>query len=81
MIEIRNQIVHPSSVPFAKPEWPESLRRLRDRKVLDGNMPPQSGMHALALLASHRVFDWAVEQCTEALDVIAASDPQRSPNE
>ncbi len=78
LIEIRNQIVHPSSVPFAKPEWPESLRRLRDRKVLDGHMPPQSGMHALALLASHRVFDWAVERCAEALDVIAASDPQRS---
>lgn len=77
LIEIRNQIVHPSSVPFGKPEWPEFLQRLRDRKVLDGNTP-QSGMHALALLASHRVFEWAVEQCAEALDVVAGSDPERS---
>ena len=78
LIEIRNQIVHPSSVPFGKPEWPESLQRLRDRKVLDGNTPPQSGMHAVALLASHRVFEWAVVRCAEALDVVADSDPERS---
>ena len=75
LVEIRNQIVHPSSVPFGKPE---SLQRLRDRKVLDGNTPPQSGMHALALLASHPVFEWAVERCAEALDVVADSDPERS---
>lgn len=77
LIEIRNQIVHPSSVPFGKPEWPESLQRLRARKVLDGDAP-QSGMHALALLASHRVFEWAVERCAEALDLIADSDPERA---
>lgn len=78
LVEIRNQIVHPSSVPFGKPEWPESLQRLRDCKVLDGNTPPRSGMHALALLASHPVFEWAVERCAEALDVVADSDPERS---
>ncbi len=78
LVEIRNQIVHPSSVPFGKSEWPESLQRLRDRKVLDGNTPPQSGMHALDLLASHPVFEWAVERCAEALDVVADSDPERS---
>jgi hypothetical protein len=77
LIEVRNQIVHPSSVPFEKPEWPQSLQRLRDRGVLDGDAP-QSGMHALALLASHRVFEWAVERCAEALDVIADSDPARA---
>jgi hypothetical protein len=77
LIEVRNQIVHPSPVPFGKPEWPKSLQRLRDRKVLDGDAP-QSGTHALALLASHRLFEWAVGRCADALDVIAASDPQRS---
>jgi len=77
LIEIRNQIVHPSPVPFGKPEWPNSLQRLRDRKVLDGNTP-QSGTDVLALLASHRVFEWAVAKCAEALDVVAASDPDRS---
>jgi hypothetical protein len=77
LIEIRNQIVHPSSVPFEKPEWPESLQRLRDRRVLDGNTP-QTGMHALALLASYRVFEWAVERCAEALDVVADSDAERA---
>jgi len=77
LIEIRNQIVHPSPVPFGRPEWPESLQRLRDRKVLDGNTP-QSGTYALALLASHGVFEWAVERCAEALDVVADSDAERS---
>ncbi len=77
LIEVRNQIVHPSPVPFGKPEWPESLQRLRHRKVLDGSMP-QSGTHALSLLASHPLFEWAVVRCAEALDLVADSDPERS---
>jgi len=35
------------SVPFGKSEWPNSLQRLRDRKVLDGTTP-QSGADVLA---------------------------------
>jgi len=77
LVEIRNQIVHPSPVPFGKPAWPQSLQRLRDWKVLDGKTP-QSGMDVLDLLASHRMFEWAVERCAEALDVIADSDAERS---
>jgi hypothetical protein len=64
-------------VPFGKPAWPESLQRLRERKVLDGNTP-QSGTDVLDLLASHRMFEWAIQRCAEALDVIADSDPERS---
>jgi hypothetical protein len=77
LIEIRNLIVHPAQVPFGKAEWPDSLQRLRERKVLDGNIP-QSGTHALALLENHRLFAWAVERCAETLDVVADSDPERS---
>jgi len=77
LIEIRNQIVHPSPVPFGKPGWPESLQRLRERKVLNGNTP-QSGTDVLDLLASHRIFEWAIQRCAEALDVIADSDAERS---
>jgi hypothetical protein len=77
LIEVRNLIVHPAQVPFGKAEWPDSLQRLRERKVLDGNIP-QSGTHALALLENHRLFAWAVERCAELLDVVADSDPERS---
>jgi hypothetical protein len=77
LIEIRNQIVHPSPVPFGKLGWPESLQRLRERKVLGGNAP-QSGTDVLDLLASHRMFEWAIRRCAEALDVIAGSDADRS---
>ena len=76
LVEVRNQIVHPSQVPFGAAEWPDSIRRLRDRKVLDGKMP-QSGTEALALLAKHKLFEWAVERCAETLDIVADSD-QRS---
>ena len=77
LIEIRNQIVHPSPLPFGKAAWPESLQRLRDQTVLDGNAP-QSGADVLALLASHRVFEWAIERCAEMLDAVADSDAERS---
>ena len=77
LVEVRNQIAHPSHVPFGAAEWPDSIKWLRDRKVLDGNMP-QSGTEALALLASHKLFAWAVERCAETLDVVASSDPERS---
>ena len=77
LVEVRNQIIHPAQVPFGKPEWPKSLQRLRDRGVLDGNMP-QSGTDALDLLAKHRLLEWAAARCAEALDVVADSDPERA---
>lgn len=76
LIAIRNQIVHPSPLPFGKPEWPVSLKRLHDLKVIDGNVP-ESGSNALALLCSHKVFEWAVERCAQTLDIVADSDPDR----
>lgn len=77
LIEIRNQIVHPSPLPFGQPEWPASLKRLHDLKLIEGNTP-ESGTDALAMLGSHRVFEWAVERCAQALDLVADSDPDRA---
>ena len=76
-IEIRNQIVHPSPLPFGQPEWPASLKRLHEQKVIEGNVP-DSGTSVLAMLGSHRVFEWAVERCAQALDLVADSDPDRA---
>jgi hypothetical protein len=77
LIEIRNQIVHPSPVPFGSYYWPASLERLRSQGVLDGRTP-QSGADVLSILASHRLFEWAVEKCARTLDVISASDQDRA---
>jgi len=73
LIEIRNQVIHPAHVPFGRPEWPGSVQRLRDRKVLDGNTP-QSGGDVLVLLASHRLFEWAVRRCAEVVTIVAETD-------
>ena len=73
VIEVRNQIVHPSPLPFGRAEWPKSLARLRDKKVLDGNTP-QSGTDVLSLLANHNVFEWSVRKSAETLMLVAASD-------
>ena len=77
LIETRNQIVHPSPLPFGQPEWPASLKRLHELKVIEGNTP-ESGANALAMLGSHRLFEWAVERCAQALDLVADSDPDRA---
>jgi hypothetical protein len=73
VIEIRNHIVHPSPLPFGKPEWPACLQRLLDRQVLVGDAP-QSGTDVLALLANHAVLEWAVLQSAKVLELVAASD-------
>jgi hypothetical protein len=73
LVEVRNQIVHPSPVPFGIPEWPASLQRLRERKVLGGDIP-QSGTDVLSLLANHNLFEWAVVTCAKTLEIVAASD-------
>jgi hypothetical protein len=73
LIEIRNLILHPSPLPSGGPRWPDSLKRLRERKVLDGNIP-QSGTDELSLLASHRLFEWAVVTSAQTLDVVITSD-------
>lgn len=73
LIEIRNQVIHPAHVPFGRPEWPVSVKHLRDRNVLDGNTP-QSGGDVLALLESHRLFEWAVRRCAEVVTIVAETD-------
>jgi hypothetical protein len=66
LVQVRNQIVHPSQVPFGAAEWPDSIKWLRDRRVLDGKMP-QSGTEALcAARESQAVRVGGREMCREA---------------
>jgi hypothetical protein len=77
LVEVRNEIMHPATLPFDRGKYPDYVNRLLELQLLDCYRV-QSGAEILKLLASHRLFEWAVGRCCELLDAVARSDPQRS---
>jgi hypothetical protein len=76
LVEVRHEIMHPATLPFARGKCPDYVNRLQ-LQLLD-SYKPQSGAEILKLLASHRLFEWAIEKCCELLYAVAHSDPERT---
>lgn len=77
LVEVRHEIVHPATLPFAHGKCPDYVNRLQELQLLDSRKP-QSGAEILKQLASHRLFEWAIEKCCELLYAVAHSDPDRA---
>ena len=77
LVEVRHEIMHPVTLPFERGKCPDYVKRLLELQLLD-SYRVQSGADILKLLASHRLFEWAIGRCCELLDAIALSDPPRA---
>jgi hypothetical protein len=72
LCEIRNEIVHPVVLPTgSKDNWPEYLRRVKNKRVLVEH--PNPGSHYT--MASHDLFAWAVAITREAYKAVIYSYP------
>lgn len=62
LVEIRHEIIHPIPLPTGTPDnWPDYLRRVKDKGLLNSTGDPNADYILLAQIASHRLFAWAVE--------------------
>lgn len=62
LIEIRNEIIHPIPLPAGTTDnWPDYLRHIKQKGLLSSTGDPKADYIMLAQIASHRLFEWAVE--------------------
>ncbi|HXA78703.1 MAG TPA: hypothetical protein VNV41_16330 [Candidatus Acidoferrales bacterium] len=75
LIEIRNEIIHPVPLPAGTADnWPEYLRRIKQKGLLSSTGRPDSDYIMLGQIASHRLFKWAIAVTKNLYAVIIASD-------
>jgi|GEM_PF-1902373 len=78
LVEIRNEIIHPVPLPPGTPDnWPDYLRRIKQRGLLSTTGDPKADYIMLSQISSHRLFEWAVEVTKEIYEVIVYSNPDK----
>lgn len=76
--EIRNELSHPVSLPTGTPDnWPAYLRKIKERKLLDGDADPAAKPLFFAQMASHELFAWAVCVTYGVYQAVIKSIPER----
>jgi hypothetical protein len=78
LCEIRNEIVHPVPLPTGTNDnWPEYLRRVKDKRVGVEHPEPNTHYTFFAQMASHDLFAWAVLVTRGAYEAVIRSFPDR----
>ena len=78
LCEIRNEIVHPVPLPTGTHDnWPEYLRRVKNKKLLIEHSDPNTHFTFFGQLASQELFAWAVRVTHEAYKAVIRSVPDR----
>jgi len=76
--EIRNEIIHPAHMPAGTADnWPEYLRSVKEKGLLQSTGRSDSDYILLAQIASHRLFTWACRVVTDFAEIIIRSNPLR----
>jgi hypothetical protein len=78
LCEIRNEIVHPVPLPPGTSDnWPEYLRRVKNKKVTIEHPEPNVHYTFFAQMASHDLFAWSVFVTYHAYEAVIHSFPDR----
>jgi hypothetical protein len=78
LYEIRNEMVHPVPLPTGTSDnWPEYLRRIKNKKLLVSHPDADTNSVFFAQLASHNLFAWAVYVTYRAYHAVVNTIPDR----
>lgn len=78
LIELRNEIVHPSPLPTGTPDnWPDYLRRVKQKGLLATSAGTVGDYLLLDQIASHKLFLWAAEVTKNLYSAVVNSDPKK----
>lgn len=79
LAEIRHEIIHPIPLPTGTPDnWPDYLRRVKNKGLLNTTGDPNADYILLAQIASHRLFAWSVEVTKSLYSAIINSNPAKT---
>lgn len=78
--ELRNEIIHPAHRPTGTPDnWPEYLRALKEKGLLQSTGRPESDYILFSQLQSHRLFAWSWRVTRDIVERVLLSDPLKLP--
>jgi hypothetical protein len=78
LCEVRNELVHPVPLPTGTfDNWPDYLRRIKDKRLLVGNSDPTIHHLFFGQMASHELFTWAVFVTYGVYQAVIKSVPDR----
>jgi hypothetical protein len=78
LCEIWNEIVHPVPLPPGTSDnWPEYLRRVKNKKITIEHPEPNVHYTFFAQMASHDLFAWSVFVTYHAYEAVIHSFPDR----
>jgi len=79
LIEIRNEIIHPAHLPSGTPDnWPNYLRGIKERGLLQSSGNPSADYILLDQIASHRLFTWACRVTRDLAKIIIESSSEKA---
>lgn len=79
LIELRNEIIHPSPLPTGtRDNWPDYLRRVKDKGLLTTSGGSAADYLLLDQIASYRLFSWAVQVTRKLYSAVVNSDPMKA---
>ena len=77
--ELRNEIIHPAHRPSGTPDnWPEYLRVLKEKGVLQSTGRKDSDYIFFSQLQSHRLFAWSWRVTRDIVERVLQSDPRKA---
>jgi hypothetical protein len=77
--ELRNEIIHPAHRPSGTPDnWPDYLRVLKDKGLLQSTGHRDSDYIFFSQLQSHHLFAWSWRVTRDIVERVLRSDPRKS---
>lgn len=78
--DLRNEIIHPAHRPSGTPDnWPDYLRTLKDKGLLQSSGRNDSDYIFFSQLQSHRLFAWSWQVTRDIVERVLQSDPKKLP--
>jgi len=78
LCEVRNEIIHPVPLPTGTNDnWPDYLRRVKDKRVAVEHPEPGAHYTFFAQMASHDLFAWAIWVTRGAYETVIYSFPEQ----
>lgn len=73
LVELRNEIIHPAhTTTGTRDNWPDEIRHIKDRGLLQSTGNPDSDYIMLSQLKSLRLLEWAVATVEQIKAIILA---------
>jgi len=76
--ELRNELIHPAHTSTGTADnWPEYLKRIKEKGLLQSTGDPAGDYIMLSQIASHRLLVWAIDLTEQLWQIVFRAHPEK----